>query len=78
MTLYLTPNACHAERRHLSPERFHGPHRPVRRSRSAPHVTQRGNRRETVFFSDADYELYRGLLAEQGRKRGVAVSEPLV
>ena len=37
------------------------------------HVTQRGNRREPVFFSDADYELYRDLLAEQGRKHGVAV-----
>ena len=29
------------------------------------HVTQRGNRRGTVFFSDDDYELYRDLLAEQ-------------
>ena len=37
------------------------------------HVTQRGNRRETVFFSDADYELYRDLLAQQCRKHGVAV-----
>ncbi|HLW93147.1 MAG TPA: transposase [Roseiarcus sp.] len=37
------------------------------------HVTQRGNRRQTVFFSDADYELYRDLLASQCRKHGVAV-----
>jgi putative transposase len=37
------------------------------------HVTQRGNRRETVFFSDADYELYRDLLAMQCRKHEVAV-----
>ena len=37
------------------------------------HVTQRGNRRETVFFSDLDYELYRDLLAQQCRKHGVAV-----
>jgi len=37
------------------------------------HVTQRGNRREKVFFSDADYELYRDLLAMQCRKHGVAV-----
>jgi putative transposase len=37
------------------------------------HVTQRGNRRETVFFSDADYELYRDLLGQQCRKHGVAV-----
>jgi putative transposase len=36
-------------------------------------VTQRGNRREKVFFSDADYELYRDLLAMQCRKQGVAV-----
>jgi putative transposase len=37
------------------------------------HVTQRGNRRENVFLSDADYELYRDLLAAQCRKHGVAV-----
>ncbi len=37
------------------------------------HVTQRGNRRETVFFSDADYELYRDLLAQQTRRHEVAV-----
>ena len=35
------------------------------------HVTQRGNRRERVFFSDDDYALYRGLLASQCRKQGV-------
>ena len=28
------------------------------------HVTQRGNRRERVFFSDDDYALYRDLLRE--------------
>ena len=28
------------------------------------HVTQRGNRRETTFFQDGDYELYLDLLAE--------------
>ena len=27
------------------------------------HVTQRGNRRERVFFGDEDYELYRDLLS---------------
>src|ERR1700678_2051139 len=37
------------------------------------HVTQRRNRRETVFFSGADYELYRDLLGQQCRKHGVAV-----
>ncbi|MGA8712117.1 MAG: hypothetical protein WB647_03740 [Roseiarcus sp.] len=29
------------------------------------HVTQRGNRRERVFFGDDDYEFYRDLLASQ-------------
>lgn len=36
------------------------------------HVTQRGNRRERIFFSDDDYALYRGLLASQCRKQDVA------
>jgi putative transposase len=27
------------------------------------HVTQRGNRRQQTFFEDADYALYRDLLA---------------
>ena len=35
------------------------------------HVTQRGNRREPIFFEDGDQEVYRGLLAEQTRRRGV-------
>ena len=35
------------------------------------HVTQRGNRRERVFFGDDDFELYKHWLAEQGRKHGV-------
>jgi putative transposase len=37
------------------------------------HVTQRGNRRERVFFGDDDYALYRDLLAEACRREGVAV-----
>ncbi len=37
------------------------------------HVTQRGNRRQQVFFCDEDYEAYRLLLAEGCRKAGVAV-----
>jgi len=37
------------------------------------HVTQRGNRREPIFFEDGDQEVYRDLLAEQTRKRGVEV-----
>jgi putative transposase len=37
------------------------------------HITQRGNRRERVFFSDDDCALYRDLLAEACEKSGVAV-----
>jgi putative transposase len=37
------------------------------------HITQRGNRREAIFFHDSDYEVYRGLLAEQTRRWGVEV-----
>ena len=37
------------------------------------HVTQRGNRRQTVFFSDEDYEAYKALVAEHCAAAGVAV-----
>ena len=37
------------------------------------HVTQRGNRRQTVFFSDEDYAAYRTLVAEQCAECGVAI-----
>ena len=37
------------------------------------HVTQRGNRRMTVFFFDDDYALTLDLLAERRRKAGVEV-----
>jgi len=37
------------------------------------HVTQRGNRRQQVFFSDDDYALYRALLGESCHAAGVAV-----
>ena len=37
------------------------------------HVTQRGNRRQEVFFGAADYAAYRGLMAEGRRKAGVRV-----
>jgi len=37
------------------------------------HVTQRGNRREAIFFEDGDHEVYLDLLAGQTRKAGVAV-----
>ena len=36
------------------------------------HVTQRGNGGGKVFFSDADYRLYRDLLAESCKANGVA------
>ena len=39
----------------------------------AHHVTQRGNRRQQVFFSDEDYAAYRTLLAEGCRAAGVEV-----
>jgi putative transposase len=40
----------------------------------APHlVTQRGNRGQKVFFSDADYELYKSLLADGCREAKVSV-----
>jgi putative transposase len=35
------------------------------------HVTQRGNRRQEVFFSDEDYAGYRDLVAEACRREGV-------
>lgn len=37
------------------------------------HVTQRGNRRQDVFFGDDDYRAYLALLAEHTRRAGVAV-----
>ncbi len=37
------------------------------------HVTQRGNRRQQVFFGDEDYSLYRSLLAENCKAAHVAV-----
>jgi putative transposase len=39
----------------------------------AHHVTQRGNRREPIFFEPGDQEVYRDLLAEQTLKARVAV-----
>ena len=40
-----------------------------------PHfITQRGNRREKVFFIDEDYALYRDLLTDQCRREDVVVS----
>ena len=36
-------------------------------------MTQRGNRREPIFFEDGDHEVYRDLLAEQAERRRVEV-----
>jgi len=33
----------------------------------ARHVTQRGNRREAIFFENGDHEIYRDMLVEQLR-----------
>jgi putative transposase len=37
------------------------------------HVTQRGNRREPIFFEDGDQEVYRDLLAEQAQKARIEI-----
>jgi putative transposase len=37
------------------------------------HVTQRGNRRQQTFFEDADYALYRDLLAQAAERAGTEV-----
>jgi putative transposase len=37
------------------------------------HVTQRGNRPESIFFENGDHYIYRDLLAEQTRKARVEV-----
>jgi putative transposase len=37
------------------------------------HITQRGNRRERVFFEDSDYALYLDLLAEAASRAQVAI-----
>ena len=37
------------------------------------HVTQRGNRREPIFFEDGDQDVYRDLLAEHCQKNSVEV-----
>jgi putative transposase len=37
------------------------------------HVTQRGNRRQRVFFEDRDYALFRDILSERCRKVGVGI-----
>jgi putative transposase len=37
------------------------------------HVTQRGNRRQQTFFEEADYSLYRDLLAQSAEKAGAEI-----
>ena len=44
----------------------------------AHHVTQRGNRREPIFFEPGDQEVYRDLLAAQAREARGLRSGPIV
>ncbi len=37
------------------------------------HVTQRGNRRQPVFFGAADYRLYRRLVGQAARRAGAEI-----
>jgi putative transposase len=37
------------------------------------HITQRGNRREPIFFKQGDQDVYRDLLAEQADKARVEI-----
>jgi putative transposase len=37
------------------------------------HITQRGNRREPVFFGAEDYRLYRRLIAAAARRAGAEI-----
>jgi REP element-mobilizing transposase RayT len=37
------------------------------------HVTQRGNRREAIFFEEGDQQIYCDMLAEQSRKLNVEI-----
>jgi len=38
------------------------------------HVTQRGNRREPVFFEDGDYRLYLGLIGAAATRSGTVIA----
>ena len=37
------------------------------------HITQRGNRREPVFFEAGDYRLYLGLISDAAKRSGTAI-----
>jgi len=37
------------------------------------HITQRGNRRQNMFFTDRDYEYYRELLVEWCTHEGIEI-----
>jgi putative transposase len=37
------------------------------------HITQRGNRRERVFFEDSDYRLYLDLIGAAAKRSGAAI-----
>jgi hypothetical protein len=42
------------------------------------HVTQRGNRRESIFLEDGDQEIYRDLLGEQADVYNETSREPIL
>jgi putative transposase len=37
------------------------------------HVTERGNRREPIFFKDGDHDVYRDLMAARMRKASIEI-----
>jgi hypothetical protein len=39
------------------------------------HITQRGNRREPVFFEEGDYRLYLGLIGDAATRSGPAIAK---
>jgi hypothetical protein len=53
-------------------------HRPYRHSGFSHHVTQRGIRRQKIFFEPSDDALYRVLLAERCRKAAVEANPALM
>ena len=59
----------------ITRDKFRGKARPTRIVVPGlpHHVTQRGNRREAIFFTEGDHEIYKDLLAEQARKWRVEV-----
>jgi hypothetical protein len=53
--------------------RAHGPDRARGCAGMPHHGTQRGNRREWVFFGAEDYQFYRRLIATAARRDGAEI-----